>query len=210
MDARALHASDHVVAIDILGNQHRALMPDMGATRRLARQHEALDVDEALHRPQRVVAARRGDHIELVHLRNRDGSLQLRHAAVASNADVLVPTGHALIANRSHRVGPGVVVGSDDATLAGHHVLGGVEGEAPGAERTDAAISHSSAVRLCSVLDHRRIAGDGHEARHVGGEAEEMNGDHRADASCVVDGVGQQIQIDEVVVVDVDEADPSS
>ena len=91
---------------------------------------------------------------------------------------MVVALSHALVPVQPDPVGQAVVVGGDEATLAGRHVLGAVQAERTVPEAADLATAEFRPVRLAGVLDDGDAVpiGDRPDHVHVGGQAEEVDG----------------------------------
>ena len=138
------------------------LMEHVRASGGDGRHHDAGYAFECGRQPRRVRAAAGVRCLEAFQLRDRDGGLKIGEAVVVSRDLVLVALPHSLVAEQPQPIRDGVVVGRDDAALAGRDVLRRVQREAPDAVRPDAPAADRGAVRLRGILDDQEVARRGH------------------------------------------------
>src|SRR5438876_618042 len=104
--------------------------------------------------------------------------MDIGHAEVVAEHLVVVAHTHAMGAQQTGSLGYAIVVGGDDAALAGGDVLGGVEGEAARAPATGSPAVLLGSVRLGCVLNDDEAMAVGYllDTRHLGGVAVQVDG----------------------------------
>ena len=120
--------------------------------------------------------------LQLVELAQADRGGDIGQPEVVAEHLVVVSLAHALVPVQPEPVGQPVVVGRDQAALAGRHVLRAVQAERAVPEAADPSAPELGAVRLAGILDDRQAVtvGDGHDRLDVGRQAEQVD---RADRS---------------------------
>ena len=122
--------------------------------------------------------------LDALHLGDAQRGRHLVQAVVVTQVGVLEPGiagGAALVAQGAHEIGGLVIVGHDDAALAGGDLLVGVKGvDAVIAQAAGLAALVFRAQRLARILDDRQpeLVGDPADGVHIGGLAEHI---HRQD-----------------------------
>src|SRR5207237_1183855 len=100
------------------------------------------------------------------------------HAKIEAEELIGIARPHSMASYQPAAVGDGSVIGSDDASLAGHDVFCRIEAETARAERADAFAAVLGADRLRGVLDERQtmLFGNDLEGFHLAGVAEKVDG----------------------------------
>src|SRR5215218_9520876 len=83
-DARLGEVGDHAVAVDGVVQEHRVLVPHVGAARQLARRCDPGDVPEARGEPRGVLLPRLDDLVDPADLRDPHGGLEVGHPVVVT------------------------------------------------------------------------------------------------------------------------------